>query len=222
MVLALVPVSALTAFAAGGTEFVHFAIEEHWGVYFEQTGSNNLYPITLTNENKLSVPLPALYRTDYDGYVFDGWYIADTDTKVTQDTVFDGYTVVVDKWTFREKDNNTVISNIRVNNVELVAGMTTAEYNTAVQGATATVNGAPADAITADSAKTYTIYHGLNKSGEPLKADEEVEVGQDYSVVTKVKLADGYTFSPNITFVSDAGMCASERFLGGADIYTTE
>ena len=29
MVLALVPVSALTAFAAGGTEFVHFAIEEH-------------------------------------------------------------------------------------------------------------------------------------------------------------------------------------------------
>ena len=222
MVLALVPVSALTAFAAGGTELVHFAIEEHWGVYFEQTGSNNLYPITLTNENKLSVPLPALYRTDNDGYVFDGWYIADTDTKVTQDTVFDGYTVVVDRWTFQEKDANTVISNIKVNNVALEAGMTTAEYNAAVQGATATVNGAPADAITADSAKTYTIYHGLNKSGEPLRADEEVEVGQDYSVVTKVKLADGYTFSPNITFVSDAGMCASERFLGGADIYTRE
>ncbi len=222
MVLALVPVSALTAFAAGGTEFVHFAIEEHWGVYFEQTGSNNLYPITLTNENKLSVPLPALYRTDYDGYVFDGWYIADTDTKVTQDTVFDGYTVVVDRWTFQGKDANTVISNIRVNNVELVAGMTTAEYNAAVQGATATVNGAPADAITADSAKTYTIYKGLNKSGDPLGAEDEVEVGQDYSIVTKIKLADGYTFSPNITFVSDAGMCASERFLGGADIYTRE
>jgi len=222
MVLALVPVSALTAFAAGGTEFVHFAIEEHWGVYFEQTGSNNLYPITLTNENKLSVPLPALYRTDYDGYVFDGWYIADTDTKVTQDTVFDGYTVVVDRWTFREKDYNTVISSIKVNNVALEAGMTTAEYNAAVQGATATVNGAPADAITADSAKTYTIYHGLNKSGEPLGADEEVLVGQDYSVVTKIKLANGYTFSPNITFISDGGMCASERFLGGADIYTKQ
>ena len=222
MVLALVPVSALTAFAAGGTEFVHFAIEEHWGVYFEQTGSNTLYPITLTNENKLSVPLPALYRTDYDGYVFDGWYIADTDTKVTQDTVFDGYTVVVDRWTFQGKDANTVISNIRVNNVELVAGMTTAEYNAAVQGATATVNDAPADAITADSAMTYTIYKGLNKSGDPLGAEDEVEVGQDYSVVTKIKLADGYTFSPNITFVSDAGMCASERFLGGADIYTRE
>ncbi|MBO5092116.1 MAG: hypothetical protein J6C61_06515, partial [Clostridia bacterium] len=149
MVLALVPVSALSAAAAGGTEFVHFAIEEHWGVYFEQTGSNNLYPITLTNENKLSVPLPALYRTDYDGYVFDGWYIDSTDTKVTQDTVFDGYTVVVDRWTYQGKDANTVISDIRVNNVELVAGMTTAEYNAAVQGATATVNGAPADAITA-------------------------------------------------------------------------
>ena len=222
MVLALVPVSALSAAAAGGTEFVHFAIEEHWGVYFEQTGSNNLYPITLTNENKLSVPLPTLYRTDYDGYIFDGWYIADTDTKVTQDTVFDGYTVVVDRWTFQEKDKNTVISNIRVNNVELVAGMTTAEYNAAVQGATATVNGAPADAITADSAKTYTIYHGLNKSGEPLGAEDEVEVGKDYSVVTKIKLADGYTFSPNITFISDGGMCARERFLGGADIYTKQ
>jgi len=222
MVLALVPVSALTAFAAGGTEFVHFAIEEHWGVYFEQTGSNNLYPITLTNENKLSVPLPALYRTDYDGYVFDGWYIADTDTKVTQDTVFDGYTVVVDRWTFQEKDENTVISNIRVNNVALEAGMTTAEYNAAVQGATATVNGAPANAITADSAMTYTIYHGLNKSGEPLGKDEEVEVGQDYSVVTKIKLANGYTFDPNITFSSEEGMCASEKFLGGADIYTKQ
>ncbi|MBR5459929.1 MAG: hypothetical protein IKV53_03605, partial [Clostridia bacterium] len=222
MVLALVPVSVLTAFAAGGTGNVDFAIKESWGVYFEQTGLNRKYPIVLTNENKLSTPLPTLYRTDSDDYVFDGWFIADTDTKVTQDTVFDGYTIVVDRWTFQEKDNNTVISNIRVNNVELVAGMTTAEYNAAVQGATATVNGAPASAITADSAKTYTIYHGLNKSGAPLEADEEVEVGQDYSVVTKIKLANGYTFDPNITFLSDAGMCASERFLGGADIYTKE
>ena len=222
MVLTLVPVSALTAFAAGGTENVDFAIKESWGVYFEQTGLNRKYPIVLTNENKLSMPLPTLYRTDSDDYVFDGWYIDSTDTKVTQDTVFDGYTVVVDKWTFQEKDANTVISSIKVNNVALEAGVTTAEYNAAVQGATATVNGAPASAITADSAKTYTIYHGLNKSGDPLEADEEVEVGQDYSVVTKVKLADGYTFSPNITFVSDAGMCASERFLGSADIYTRE
>ena len=222
MVLALVPASALTAFAAGGAEWVDFAIIEHWGVCFEQTGSNKNYPIVLTNENKLSMPLPTLYRTDTDDYVFDGWYIDSTDTKVTQDTVFDGYTVVVDRWTFQEKDNNTVISNIKVNNVALEAGMTTAEYNAAVQGATATVNGAPADAITADSAKTYTIYHGLNKSGEPLKADEEVEVGQDYSVVTKIKLANGYTFDPNITFSSEEGMCASERFLGGADIYTRE
>ena len=219
MLVGLMPTTAL---AAGGPEKVDFAIVEKWGVCFEQTGSNKNCPITLTNENKLSVPLPTLYRTDTDDYVFDGWYIADTDTKVTMDTVFDGYSVVVDRWTFQEKDNNTVISNIRVNNVALEAGMTTAEYNAAVQGATATVNGAPANAITADSAKTYTIYHGLNKSGAPLGVDEEVEVGQDYSVVTKIKLADGYTFDPNITFLSDAGMCASERFLGGADIYTRE
>ena len=217
-----VTISPLTAYAAGGLNKVDFAITEHWGVCFEQTGSNKLYPITLTNENKLSVPLPTLYRTDTDDYVFDGWFIADTDTKVTQDTVFDGYTVVIDRWTFQEKDANTVISNIKVNNVALEAGMTTAEYNAAVQGATAMVNGAPADAITADSATTYTIYHGLNKSGAPLGAEEEVEVGQDYSIVTKIKLANGYTFDPNITFSSEEGMCASERFLGGADLYTRE
>ena len=222
MILSIFTFMPLSTFAAGGTQKVDFAIKEHWGVCFEQTGSNNIYPITLTNNNKLSMPLPTLYRTDTDDYVFDGWYIADTDTKVTQDTVFDGYTVAVDRWTFREKDANTVISNIKVNNVALEAGMTTAEYNAAVQGAAATVNGAPADAITSDSAKTYTIYHGLNKSGEPLRADEEVLIGQDYSVVTKIKLANGYTFDPNITFSSEEGMCASERFLGGADIYTRE
>ena len=187
MVLALVPVSALSAFAAGGAEWVDFAINAYWGVYFEQTGSSQKYPIVLTDEGKLSVPLPTLYRTDTDDYVFDGWYIADTDTRVTQDTVFDGYTVVIDRWTFQEKDDNTVIGSIRVNNAELEAGMTSAEYNAAVKGATATVNGAPKDAITADSATSYTIYHGLNKSGEPLGADEEVEVGQDYSVVTNIK-----------------------------------
>ena len=104
MVLALVPVSALSAFAAGGAEWVDFAINAHWGVYFEQTGSSQKYPTVLTDEGKLSVPLPTLYRTDTDDYVFDGWYIADTDTRVTQDTVFDGYTVVIDRWTFQEKD----------------------------------------------------------------------------------------------------------------------
>ena len=222
MVLALVPVSALTAFAAGGTENIDFAITEKWGVYFEQTGSNKKYPIVLTNDNKLSTPLPTLYRTDSDDYVFDGWFIADTDTKVTQDTVFDGYTVVVDRWTYQEKDANTLITNITINNVDLEPGMTTAEYNAAVSSATATVNGVPANAVTSGSATTYTIYRGLNKSGDPLGAEEEIEVGQDYSIVTTIRLADGYTFDENITFISAEGMCASERFLGGADIYTKE
>ena len=222
MVLAFVPVSALTAFAAGGTENIDFAITEKWGVYFEQTGSNKKYPIVLTNDNKLSTPLPTLYRTDSDDYVFDGWFIADTDTKVTQDTVFDGYTVVVDRWTYQEKDANTLITNITINNVDLEPGMTTAEYNAAVSGATATVNGVSANAVTSGSATTYTIYHGLNKSGDPLGAGEEIEVGQDYSIVTTIRLADGYTFDENITFISAEGMCASERFLGGADIYTKE
>ena len=57
MVLTLVPVSALTALAAGGTENIDFAITEKWGVYFEQTGSNKKYPIVLTNDNKLSTSM---------------------------------------------------------------------------------------------------------------------------------------------------------------------
>ena len=181
MVLALVPVSALTALAAGGTENIDFAITEKWGVYFEQTGSNKKYPIVLTNDNKLSTPLPTLYRTDSDDYVFDGWYIDSTDTKVTMDTVFDGYTVVVDRWTYQEKDISTLVTHIQVNNVELEAGMTTAEYNAAVSGVTATVNGVPANAVTSDSATTYTIYHGLNKSGDPLGAEEEI--GEYYTEI---------------------------------------
>ena len=222
MIFMLVPISALNAFAVGGTENIDFAIIEKWGVYFEQTGSNKKYPIVLTNDNKLSTPLPTLYRTDSDDYVFDGWYIDSTDTKVTMDTVFDGYTVVVDRWTYQEKDVKTLVTHIQVNNVELEAGMTTAEYNAAVSGVTATVNGVSTNAVTANSAKTYTIYHGLNKSGAPLGAEEEIEVGQDYSIVTTIRLADGYTFDENITFISDEGMCASERFLGGADLYTKE
>ena len=222
MIFMLVPISALNAFATGGTENIDFAIIEKWGVYFEQTGSNKKYPIVLTNDNKLSTPLPTLYRTDSDDYVFDGWYIDSTDTKVTQDTVFDGYTVVVDRWTYQEKDANTLITNITINNVDLEPGMTTAEYNAAVSGVTATVNGVPANAVTSGSATTYTIYHGLNKSGDPLGAEEEIEVGQDYSIVTTIRLADGYTFDENLTVFSLQGMCASKRFLGGADIYTKE
>ena len=107
ILFSVVTIAPLTAYAAGGAVWVDFAINEHWGVYFEQTGSSQKYPIVLTNENKLSVPLPTLYRTDTDDYIFDGWYIADSDTKVTRDTVFDGYAVVVDRWTFQEKDNNT-------------------------------------------------------------------------------------------------------------------
>ena len=215
MVLSIVPFSAITAFAAGGTENVDFAIKESWGVYFEQTGLNRKYPIVLTNENKLSMPLPTLYRTDSDDYVFDGWYIDSTDTKVTQDTVFDGYAVVVDRWHYSKKDENTLVKFITINNVDLTPGMTPAQYNAAANSATAT-------GITANSAKSYTIYHGLNKSGDPLAEDEKVEVGQDYSVVTRIRLADGYTFDENITFSSANGLCASERFLGGADIYTRE
>ena len=215
-VLALFPAGALTTLASG-VEKVDFAIVEKWGVYFEQTGSGKNYPITLTNESKLSMPLPTLYRTDSDDYVFNGWYIADTNIRVTTDTVFDGYTVVVDRWTYQEADEDRLVKAVTVHNAALEAGMTPAAYNAASAGASAAASG-----IAASSAKNYTIYHGLNKSGKPLAEHEEIEIGKDYSVVTTVRLADGYAFDENVTFVSDAGLCAGERFLGGADLYTRD
>ena len=174
MVLALVPVSALTAFAAGGTEKVDFSIKEPFDVYFETTGSNNNYPVTLNNENKLSVPLPTLYRTDTLDFVFDGWYIANTDTKISQDYVFDGYTVLVDRWTYSEFDSNYKVSNIEINNPELTIGKKQGEY-------TAEVAIANVDGITATSGVNFTIYKGLNKSGDALVGDETIEIGKNYS-----------------------------------------
>ena len=38
--------------------------------------------------------------------MFDGWYIANSETKITQDYVFDSYTVLVDRWTYSEFDSN--------------------------------------------------------------------------------------------------------------------
>ena len=69
MIFMLVPISALNAFAAGGTENVDFAIKESWGVYFEQTGLNRKYPIVLTNENKLSLDM-GLRTLNYSGRTF--------------------------------------------------------------------------------------------------------------------------------------------------------
>ena len=188
-------------------EKVDFSIKEHFDVYFESTGSNHNYPVTLTNENKLSVPIPQLYRTDTLDFVFDGWYIADTDTKINQDYVFDGYTVVVDRWIYSEFDSNYKVSNIEINNPELAIGTKQGEY-------IANVAVANVDGITATSGVNFTIYKGLNKSGDPLVDDETIEIGKNYSAVTTITLKDGYKFDDQLRFTSDNGLCAELKFRG--------
>ncbi|MBE5733365.1 MAG: hypothetical protein E7353_10135 [Clostridiales bacterium] len=209
LILALfVSVFTLTPKAvSASTEKVDFVIKEPFDVYFEQTGRNTIYPIVLNDENKLSVPLPTLYRTDTLDFVFDGWYIADTDTKITQDYVFDDYTVIVDKWTYTEFDSNYKVSTIDIKNPALTIGMKQGEY----VGEVAVAN---VDGITSTSGKDFTIYKGLNKSGDPLEGDETVEVGKNYSAVTTVTLKDGYKFDDQLKFTSLNGICADWKYRG--------
>ena len=197
----------LTTKAADVDKTVHFAITEPFDVYFETTGSNNNYPVLLNNENKLSVPIPQLYRKDTLDFVFDGWYIANTDTKITQDYVFDGYTVVVDRWTYSEFDSNYKVSNIEINNPELTIGTKQGEY-------TADVAIANVDGITQNSGVNFTIYKGLNKSGDALVGDETIEIGKNYSAVTIITLKDGYKFDDQLKFTSDNGLCADWKYRG--------
>jgi len=207
MLFSVLAITPLTANAAGGTEKVDFSIKEPFDVYFETTGSHNNYPVTLNNENKLSVQLPTLYRTDTLDFVFDGWYIANSDTKITQDYVFDGYTVLVDRWTYSEFDSNYKVSNIEINNPELTIGTKQGEY-------TADVAIANVDGITQNSGVNFTIYKGLNKSGDALVGDETIEIGKNYSAVTTITLKDGYKFDDQLKFTSDNGLCADWKYRG--------
>lgn len=205
MVLAFVPNMVHTAYAAG-QQSVGFAIKEHFDVYFAETGNNKVQNTYTGVDGKLT-RLPELYRTDTLDYRFDGWFIADTDTQVTTDTILDSDVTLVDKWTYTPFDSNYKVSTITINNSALQLGTKQGEYTASV--ATANVDG-----ITATSGTNFTIYKGLNKSGDALVGDEEVEIGKNYSVATTITLKDGYKFDDQIHFYASNGLAADYKFKG--------
>lgn len=211
LAFALMMPAALTVHAAG-QQSVSFAIKEHFDVYFEETGNNKVQNTMTGNDGKLA-HLPVLYREDTLDYRFDGWFIQDTATQVTVDTVFDGNVVVVDRWTYTPFDENKKVSTLTINNPVLALGTKQGEYS----GSLATAN---VDGITSNSGKTFTIYKGLNKSGDPLEGDEEVEIGKNYSVVTTVSLKDGYKFDDQLKVTATNGLAADTKYKG--NFWTTK
>ena len=208
---ALMMPATLTVHAAG-QQSVSFAIKEHFDVYFEETGNNKVQNTMTGNDGKLA-HLPVLYREDTLDYRFDGWFIQDTATQVTVDTAFDGNVVVVDRWTYTSFDENKKVSTLTINNPVLALGTKQGEYS----GSLATAN---VDGITSNSGKTFTIYKGLNKSGDPLEGDEEVEIGKNYSVVTTVSLKDGYKFDDQLKVTATNGLAADTKYKG--NFWTTK
>lgn len=113
-------ITPLTANAAG-QQSVGFAIKEHFDVYFAETGNNKVQNTYTGVDGKLT-RLPELYRTDTLDYRFDGWFIADTDTQVTTDTILDSDVTLVDKWTYTAFDSDYKVSTITINNSVLQLG----------------------------------------------------------------------------------------------------
>ena len=191
---------------AEGQYSVGFAIKEATEVYFAETGNNKVQNTATGNDGKLP-HMPELYRTDTLDYRFDGWFIVNTDTQVTEDTVLDSDVTLVDRWTYTEFDENYKVSEVTIKNPALALGTKQGEY-------TADVAVANVDGITLASGKNFVIYKGLNKSGDPLEGDEEVEIGKNYSVVTTIKLKDGFKFDDQIRFYADNGLAADWKFRG--------
>ena len=192
-----------TSYAASYS--VGFAIKEKSDVYFVETGNNKVQNTVTGNDGKLA-HMPELYRTDTLDYHFDGWYIANSDTLVTTDTVLNGDVTLVDRWTYTPFDANHKVGAVTINNTATLAvGTKQGEYSSSA--ATADVDG-----ITGGT--SYVIYKGLNKSGDPLVGDEEVEINKNYSVATTITLKSGYKFDDQVHFTASEGLAADYKFKG--------
>ena len=137
MMFGMLPNNVKSVYASSTQKSIGFAIKEHYDVYFAETGNNKVQNTYTGVDGKLS-RLPELYRTDTLDYRFDGWFIADTDTQVTTDTILDSDVTLVDKWTYTAFDSNYKVSTITINNSALQLGTKQGEYTASV--ATAMLN----------------------------------------------------------------------------------
>ena len=199
MLIGLLPT---TAFAAN--EYVDFLTTD-LNVEFAETGESGFMRVHLYGNGK-AMKLPLVYRTDSLDLAFDGWYTAkEGGEKVTEDTVFNGYTILYDRWSEANIDNAKIITAIEIPNSALVNGYTENEY----------INASSAVSMVGivDS-KVYAVYNGLNAYGSQVTGDETIDTSNDYSVVTTIRLKDGYYFAPNISLTAQNGVRAGVTYRG--------
>ena len=197
MLVSLMPTTALAA-----NNFVDFLTTDN-NVEFAETGETGFYRVNLFGNGK-AMKLPLVYRTDNLDLKFDGWYTAkEGGEKVTEDTVFNDYTILYDRWTEANIDNAKIITAIEIPNSALVNGYTEIEYINASSAVNmpGVVN-----------SKSYAVYNGLNAYGSQVTGAETIDTSKDYSVVTTVKLQDGYYFAPNISLTAQHGVRAGVTY----------
>ena len=182
--------------------FIDFLTTDN-NVCFAETDESGFMRVNLFGNGK-AMKLPLVYRTDNLDLKFDGWYTAKVGgEKVTEDTVFNGYTILYDRWTAANIDNAKIITAIEIPNSALVNGYTEIEYI----NASSAVN---MDGVV--NSKVYAVYNGLNAYGSQVTGAETIDTSNDYSVVTSVKLEDGYYFAPNISLTAQHGVRAGVTY----------
>ena len=182
--------------------YIDFLITD-LNVQFAETGESGFMRVNLFGNGKVS-KFPVVYRTDSLDYEFDGWYTAkDGGEKVTENTVFNGYTILYDCWSASNIDSGKIINSITIPNSALVNGYTEIDYI----NASAAVNMAGVV-----NSKLYAVYNGLNAYGSQVTGAETIDTSKDYSVVTTIRLENGYYFAPNISLTAQHGVRAGVTY----------
>ena len=183
-------------------EYIDFLTTNN-NVCFPETDESGFMRVNLFGNGK-AMKLPLVYRTDNLDLKFDGWYTAEVGgEKVTEDTVFNGYTILYDHWSASNIDSGKIINSITIPNSALVNGYTENDYINASE--TLSLAGVV-------SSKNYAVYNGLNAYGSQVTGAETIDTSKDYSVVTSIKLQDGYYFAPNISLTAQHGVRAGVTY----------
>ena len=216
MVLALVPVSALTAFAAGNVRvdfcLTNGALENN--VFFEND-SSKYFMSQQTKDDGTLTSLEELYRTDSLDLEFDGWYTQEGE-KVTLETVFTEYTILYDRWKETTLTDEDIISTLEINTPLLEVGKLAGTYDT--NSITLTDNRL--------SIQNVSVYEGLNAYRTNKLDDSDVlEAGKSYSLRVELHTKNGELIDDQLMSHSTAtyGLVANMVYShDNSGIFTTQ
>ena len=216
MVLALVPVSALTAFAAGSVRvdfcLTNGALENN--VFFENDSSQYFLTQNTKNDGTLTY-LEELYRTDSLDLEFDGWYTQEGE-KVTLETVFTEYTILYDRWKETTLTDEDIISDLEIGTPLLEVGEAAGTYG--------------ANSITLTDSRltvqSVSVYEGLNAYRTNKLDDSDVlEAGKSYSLRVELHTKNGELIDDQLMSHSTAtyGLVANMVYShDNSGIFTTQ